>query len=390
MSPPPAAATYPPRKMGFYTSGPPFAGDSLDRGESLGGSETAFIQMTQALARRGHQVWAFNNCPRPGRHGGVGYHHFPEALAVLAREKFDIFVVSRYAAFFNLPLTSGLKVLWNHDILDKPRELKLVHDEIDLFLVLSLFHRDNFLTRLPQLDDRLVVTRNGLDLDFLDQAAEAAEAAAWPPDPGRLIYASRPERGLKLLLEDIWPRLHQWNPDLRLQVCGYQLPEGPPPHLAPLYQEVDRLLAVTPGVIDLGPLGKADYYRHLSRSALMLYPSVFPEISCLAVLEAQALGVPPLTSDAFALAESVPVPELRVGGRPGSLEYVRAYVERAMSLLSRPQELARLGRESRALVRARYAWDQVAAEWERLFDLNLRAKNRPGYVLERVELAKPN
>ena len=381
MNQPSAAGTYPPRKIGFYTSGPPFAGDSLARGESLGGSETAFIQMTQALARRGHQVWAFNNCPRPGRHGDVGYHHFPEALAVLAREQFDIFVVSRYAAFFNLPLTSGLKVLWNHDTLDRPRELNLVHDEIDLFLVLSRFHRDNFLTRLPQLDDRLVVTRNGLDLDLLDRAA------AGPPDPDLFIHASRPERGLKLLLENIWPRLHQWNPNLRLQVCGYQLPEGPPPHLVQLYREVERLLAVTPGVIDLGPLGKADYYSSLSRSALMLYPSIFPEISCLAVLEAQALGVPPLTSDAFALAESVPVPELRVGGRPGSPEYVRDYVERAMSLLSRPQELARLGHESRALVRARYAWDQVAAEWERLFDLNLRAKNRPGYVLEKVELA---
>jgi len=381
VKPPPPAVTYPPRKIGFYTSGPPFAGDSLERGEALGGSETAFIQMTRALARRGHQVWAFNNCPRPGRRHGVIYHHFPEDLAVLAREKFEIFVVSRYAAFFNLPLSAGLKVLWNHDTLDRPRELKLVHDEIDLFLVLSRFHRDNFLIRLPQIDDRLVVTRNGLDLEFLDWAA------AGPPDPERLIYASRPERGLKLLLEEIWPRLHQWNPNLKLQVCGYQLPEGPPPHLVELYGQVERLLAVTPGVVNLGPLGKADYYRHLSQSALMVYPSVFPEISCLAVLEAQALGVPPLTSDAFALTESVPVPELRVGGRPGSPEYVRAYVERAVALLGQPEELARLGREARAAVRARYAWDQVAAEWERLFDLNLRAKSRPDFAVEKkVEL----
>jgi len=369
---------YSPRQIGFYTSGPSFAGDSLERGEAVGGSETAFIQLTRALARRGHQVRAFNNCPRPGWHRSVLYHHFPDALAVLARERFDIFVVSRYAAFFNLPFSAGLKVLWNHDTLDKPRELKLVHDEIDLFLVLSNFHRDNFLTRLPLLDDRLVVTRNGLDLDSLDGAA------AGPPAPNRLIYASRPERGLKLLLEDIWPRLLAWNPELKLQVCGYRLPEGPPSHLAELYRQVERLLKITPGVINLGPLGKGDYYRHLSQSALMLYPSIFPEISCLAVLEAQALGVPPLTSDAYALAESVPVPELRVGGRPGSPEYVNSYVERAMSLLGRPAELARLGREAKSAVRARYSWDQVAAEWERLFDLNLRAsKSLPGYVLEK-------
>ena len=380
----PPKVPYPPRKIGFYTSGPPFAGDSLDRGESLGGSETAFIQLTQALAGRGHQVWAFNNCPRPGRHGLVNYHHFPDSLSVLARERFDIFVVSRYAAFFNLPLHAGLKVLWNHDTLEKPRELKLVHDEIDLFLVLSKFHRDNFLTRLPLLDDRLVITRNGLDMEALDQAA------AGPPNPNLLIYASRPERGLKILLENIWPRLHHWKPELRLQVCGYQLPEGPPPHLAELYHRVEQLLPITPGVINLGALSKADYYRCLSQSSLMLYPSIFPEISCLAVLEAQALGVPPLTSDAFALTESVPAPELRVGGRPGSSEYVRDYVERAMTLLNRPQELARLGRQAQSAIRARYAWSQVAAEWERLFDLNLKAKNRPVYELEKKAALGPN
>ena len=372
-----ASPLHPPRKIGFYTAGPPFAGDCLARGEALGGSETAFIQMTQALARRGHQVWAFNNCPRPGLHGGVRWHNFPESLRLLARETFDIFVVSRYAGFFSLPLAAGLKVLWNHDTLDNPRELKLVHDEIDLFLVLSDFHRDNFLIRLPQLDDRLVVTRNGLDFELMDQSAVE------PPDPDLLIHASRPERGLRLLLEEIWPRLHHRHPELKLQVCGYQLKlEGLPPDLAETYRRVDSLLAATPGVINLGSLGKQEYYRRLGQSALMLYPSIFPEISCLAVLEAQGLGVPALTSDAFALSESVPEPELRVGGRPGTPEYIHAYVERALHLLKDRRKLARLGQAARAAVRAHYAWDQVAAEWDRLFDLNLRAKARPGYGLE--------
>ncbi|MDR3039006.1 MAG: glycosyltransferase family 4 protein [Candidatus Adiutrix sp.] len=377
MNAPPAAGRYPARKIGFYAGGPPFAGDSLERGEALGGSETAFIQMTRALARRGHRVWAFNSCPRPGNHGGVLYHNFNATLGVLARESFDIFVASRCPAFFNLPISAGLKVLWNHDTLDNPRELKLIHDEIDLFLVLSNFHRNNFLTRLPHLDDRLVVTRNGLDFELLDQSS------AEETDPHKLIYASRPERGLKLLLEDIWPRLHHWNPDLQLQVCGYQLKlEGLPPRLEEVYRRVDYLLAHTPGVVNLGSLGKRDYYRHLSRSALMLYPSIFPEISCLAVLEAQGLGVPVLTSDAFALAESVADPQLRVGGRPGSPEYTHAYVDRALALLGHRRELARLGREARTAVRARYGWDLVAAEWERLFDLNLRAKSGQGYWLE--------
>ncbi len=366
------------KKIGFYTAGPPFEGDSLDRGGGLGGSETAFIQVTRALARRGHQVSAFTSCERPGEYGGVTYHTLARSLPILAKEHFDIFVVSRYAAFFNLPLSAGLKVLWNHDTLDNPRELRQVHDEIDLCLVLSEFHKDNFLLRLPQLDDRLVVTRNGLDFELLDQSATNAAV-----DPNKLIYASRPERGLKPLLESVWPRLHRWNPDLRLHVCGYRIAlTNPPAHLDHLYRQVDLLLENTPGLVLLGGLAKREYYRHLGESALMLYPSVFPEVSCLAALEAQALGVPVLTSDAFALAETVVTPETRIGGRPGSESYIDDYVERAMNLLSNRPTLRRLGREARATIRGRYSWDQVAAEWDRLFTLGLRARNSPLPLLE--------
>ncbi len=366
------------KKIGFYTAGIPFCGDSLERGGGLGGSETAFIQITRALARRGHEVTAFNSCESAGEYEGVRYIPFAASLPILARERFDIFVVSRYASFFTLPVAAGLKVLWNHDTLDNPRELRLIHDEIDLFLVLSNFHKDNFLIRLPQLDDRLVVTRNGLDFDLLDQAAAGVEA-----DPNKLIYASRPERGLKTLLESVWPRLHRWNPDLRLYVCGYQIKlDHLPPRLEELYRQVNVLLECTPGVVVLGGLGKREYYRHLAGSAMMVYPSIFPEVSCIAALEAQALGVPILTSDAYALSETVVAAPMKVGGRPGSAEYVDNYVERAIHLLANRPELDRLGRESRETIRSRYSWDLVAAEWDRLFDLNLRAKNLHGLWLE--------
>lgn len=366
------------KRIGFYTAGVPFQGDSLERGGGLGGSESAFIQITRALARRGHEVMAFNSCESAGEYDGVRYFPFAASLPILARERFDIFVVSRYSAFFNLPVAAGLKVLWNHDTLDNPRELRIIHDEIDLFLVLSNFHKDNFLIRIPQLDDRLVVTRNGLDFDLLDQASAGVEV-----DPHKLIYSSRPERGLKTLLESIWPRLHRWNPNLKLHVCGYQIKlDNLPPRLEELYRQVNVLLECTPGVVPLGGLGKSEYYRHLAGSAMMVYPSVFPEVSCIAALEAQALGVPVLTSDAYALSETVVAAPMKVGGRPGSDQYVDNYVERAIQLLSNRPELERLGRESREIIRSRYSWDLVAAEWDRLFDLNLRARNHHGYLME--------
>lgn len=363
-------------RIGFYTAGAPFEGDALERG-ALGGSETAFIQITRALARRGHHVSAFNSCRRAGGYCGVTYYPFNASLPLLAREQFDVFVVSRYCAFFNLPFKSDLKILWNHDTLDNPKELRAVHDEIDLFLVLSNFHRDNFLLRMPQIDDRMVVTRNGLDFDLLDRSSSDVK------DPNKVIYASRPERGLKNLLEDIWPRLHRAFPDVQLHICGYDVKlDKIPPELSELYSRVKYLLANTPGLVLLGSLGKSEYYRHLSESSMMLYPSVFPEVSCIAALEAQALGVPVLTSDAFALSETVVAPQTKIGGRPGSGQYVNDYVERAMELLANRPLLEKIGESSKEKIRARHSWDKIAAEWERMFSLSLKARGNQDFLVE--------
>jgi glycosyltransferase involved in cell wall biosynthesis len=371
--------------IGFFTDGLPFDGDALDKG-SLGGAETAFIQITKAMARRGHEVLAINNCLAQASHGGVAYFPFRKSLNLLAHKSFDIMVVSRFFGFFSLPIKSRLKVLWNHDTLDNPQSLRAIHDEIDICFVLSEFHRHNFLTRLPQLEERTVVTRNGLDLNLLDRASRETHKI-----PGKIIYASRPERGLKPLLEDIWPRLSRSRPDLRLHVCGYAIaPELTDKSLSGLYDYLSLLVTKDPKIVNLGPLSKDEYYRHLAESEMMVYPSTFPEVSCLAVLEAQALGTAVMTSDSFALSESVVVSDFKIPGRPASKEYLERYVERALWLLSDAalrQKLADLAKER---IRARHGWDKVAAEWLRVFDLALRAKESRPYLLEIQGDRRPN
>ena len=363
------------KKIGFYTTGIEFDGSSLNRPGGLGGSETAFIQMAQALARQGHEVHAFNDCQTYGEYGGVHYHPFSQSLPILAQEHFDIFISSRCPSFFSLPISASLKVLWNHDTLDNPQELKRVQDKIDIFLVLSNFHKKNFLARLPKIESRLVLTRNGLDFNLLEQNSSPNKAQT-PKDPHKLIYASRPERGLKTLLEHIWPRLHQENPRLKLHICGYQIKmDNIPTHLSEMYHEINQLTLSTPGLVLLGGLNKEEYYNHLREASLMLYPCTFPEISCIVALEAQALGVPVLTSNAYALAETVVSPETKVEGRPASAEYIAEYVAKATHLLNNPAELNAIAQSSKEAIYQRYGWDQIAAEWERIFSLSLKAKN---------------
>ena len=359
-----------PKRIGFFTDGPPFDGRTLEE-RALGGSETALIQAAGALAERGHEVTVFNNCRRRVEVDGVVWRPRSEFVLHSVLIAFDVFIVSRFYGFFNVPFRAGLNVLWNHDTLDRPKALRAVLDRIDTLLVLSEFHRDNFLTRLPEFDEgRFFVTRNGIDLDLIDAAAVGT-----PKDPGRVIYASRPERGLKVLLENIWPRLIQARPKLTLYLCGYDVDRGDlEPGLAELYGYLDSLVRVSKNVVRLGSLTKKEYYRTLARSSLMVYPCNFPEISCIAALEAQACRTPILTTDGFALSETVKVPRFKVPGRPGTESYDRLFIERALGLLSEPETAAVLAERARAAVEERYTWPAITAEWDRLFDLALASR----------------
>lgn len=355
--------------IGFITDGEAFHGASPEE-RALGGSETALVQAARALAQRGHRVQVFCRCPKPGIYNAVRYRDRKDLVRAAGEERFDALVVSRFFAALDLPLQAGLKVLWNHDVLDKPRELAQRLEGLDLALVLSRFQAQGYAERLPACADKLAITRNGLDLELIAEAIRGVERR-----PDLVTYVSRPERGLKLLLEKIWPRLREARPRLRLAVCGYQVADTAlHPALQREYADMERLLKESPNVEVLGGLAKKAYYRHLASCALLLYPCVFPEISCIAALEAQALGTPVLTSRAFALPETVRAPEFLVAGRPGSAEYVESYIKMSLGLLGDPQIAMRIAGEARARVWQEHDWALIAAEWEELFLERLRQR----------------
>lgn len=358
-----------PKTIGFHTDGLPFDGGTLEE-RALGGSETALIQAARSLADMGHRVTVFNQCRRPGVYNGVEYLPTRAFTSRVVTEHFDVFIVSRFAHFFTIPFRAGLKVLWNHDTLDRPGDLRALSDRIDLMFVLSRFHRDNFLTRIPDLADKLLVTRNGIDMDLIDRAAFGVVK-----DPYKAIYASRPERGLKVLLENIWPRLVRDRPDLKLYLCGYNVDRRDlAPGLTRLYDDLDRMVAASKNVVLLGALAKTDYYHHLAESSVMLYPCTFPEISCIAALEAQACRTPVLTTDGFALTETNLVPEFRIPGAPGKAGFDRDYIERVHWVLDHPEAVSEKAEQARSELEARYSWPAITAEWNRVFDLFLESR----------------
>ena len=357
----------------IYTEGLPFDGATpFER--SLGGSESGVVFMARELARRGHRVRVFCACQRPGEYDGVTYRDLSDFPAFVESESCDVFVCCRHPRGLTAPVRSKINIIWNHDIIVEPaaQQLMSLMFKVDRLFVLSEFHNQQFQRRLSVPEDRYFVTRNGVDLDLIDEASQGVQR-----DPNRLLYTSRPERGLDVLLTT-WPELKRRRPELKLAVAYYENPSADA-QMAEYLETLKRTAEQLPDITLLGALSKRELYREIAGSALVVYPATFPEVSCISALEAAACGAPMIASRYAALKESVVDGEtgLLVPGDPHSDEYQERFAAAVIGLLEDDARRAAMAEAARRRVEQRYLWRDIAAEWEDLFE-NLLSRPAPG------------
>lgn len=361
----------------FATSGLPFSGDSLEKG-SLGGSETAVICLARALAKHGHNVTIFCNCERPGQYDGVRYSNIPEFQQAMITSQYDAFIVSRWPELLQIPCDTGMRILWLHDMPTDVHRLMSGCGFADYVYCLSDYHKQQYAKIAPDLEPLIKLTRNGVDVDLI--AKQRRDKV-----PGRLIYTSRPERGLHTLLIEILPRLLQQRSDLQLYYANYdvsslQLPDD----IRRLIAQCDQLAKrFGKNVVQLGHLPKAELYSMMSSAQLLLYPTAFPEISCITAIEAQACGTPVITTSNFALRETCGSGCVLIDGKPTSEEYIQSFCDATLNLLSNESDMSAKATACKSFVSEKeYSWDQIAAQWEQDITTYLAEKvNCDGFEL---------
>jgi glycosyltransferase involved in cell wall biosynthesis len=204
------------------------------------------------------------------------------------------------------------------------------------------------------------VTRNGINLpDF-------AELQGIPRDRNKLVYASRPERGLENCMA-IMQILQQRGCTLRLDVSGY---DNTPPQMEAFYRMLWEQAQQMPNVKLIGPQKQPDWYRQLASAQALVYPGVeneFREISCLLGMEAQACGTPIVSCKRGALPETV---NRKAGVLLGdeetnlhSEEYREKFADAIDSLCRDEMAWRRMSKAGRRHA-ASLGWDGVAQQWE--------------------------
>lgn len=334
----------------------------------LGGSETAGLQLAKAMVALGHRATVFCNVVQPFAWRGVSLMPidlFPQMGSML---NCDLLLVQRNPSYFGLRNSAKVAMLWVHDLMQgrKLPELTGAMHAVDRILAVSEWQRDQYLKIATDLlPEDFLVGRNGVDLELVSETLDNTKVSR---DPKRIVYASRPERGLQVLLEQILPKIMAEEPDASLHIAYYDVPN---PTIEPYYDYLRRTAAAFGDrVVWHEGLAKPDLYRLYASSGLYLYPTPAPvdpsfaETSCISVMEAMACGLPWLSSNRGALAETVGkaghLIDLGTAAHAGEGDIPDQFAKAALDIMRAPglaEAMIDQGRE-----RARFfGWQAVAS-----------------------------
>ncbi len=352
--------------------------------EPLGGTQSSLLHLARELAQRQYEVHIFCTTSQLREEQGITFQPFAQ-LPRFARKnplEFLIIVADDLAASLKIPAKQTL--LWLHN--DYPHlwnELPDLRSEFsatlatkcDRVIAVSQWQAQKLkdLCELPP--EHIQVMPNGIYAPYF-------ETEPSPASPPRLLYSAVPGRGLPALLQ-IFPRIQAHIPEVELHLySSYQVwgvsPEKDQAAAGTLYQQAQQMQGVF-----LHPLlAVPQLSQKLAEGSLWVYPQhrsqplpqspmIWEEAEsfCLAALEAQAAGLPVIASARGALSERVSNGQtgFLIAGDAFSDTYQEAFAEACLRLLQDPQQRQEMGLRARQNALADYRWEQIADQWEALF-----------------------
>lgn len=340
----------------------PYDGQDMGR-RPLGGTETSVIQLAEALAARGHDVSCHTAAAADSVHNRVRW--IP--LGGERPDRCDLLVAVQHPAllrFARRPRRRALWVVWPPIALRRWRAAARLWWYRPLPVFVSRLQAAAYASWLPGARPPLIIPLG------LPAAVRGRPALAEAPPP-RAIFASNPQRGLAWLL-DLWAhRILPVVPGAEIHLYGIR--DYAYRYVDPWEETPARLDQFIPPGFPAAALGSLKPHPPAPREVLwdamrgsrvMLYGGHRAEAFCLAVAEAQALGVPAVVRPITVLPDRV---------HDGVTGYVaaeeNAFAARAIALMTddalwRRQHEAALTRQQGS------SWDDVAACFEaRVFQL---------------------
>ena len=249
---------------------------------ALGGSEKAVAYLSKCFPKD-YTIYISGHVENETI-DNIHYIHIDELTNLINSIPFHTLIVSRYISFYEMFPTCSFyqSYIWAHDVLLLPygsnlndnQILKKWDNYINGCICLTDWHKNQFSEKYPVLKDKITIINNGIDIDSFTSVTNNNKIK------NRFIYTSRPDRGLNNLL-NLWPKILEKIPDATLTISCYgNFPSNPEEKV------LKNIIDQNPDTIRyLGKLKTEKLYEEMSKAEFWLYPTHWPETSCITALE---------------------------------------------------------------------------------------------------------
>lgn len=368
----------PPKADIVYICGPTVEPwDASSNTDGIGGSEKMVLMLTREWARAGKRVVVYGNPKPENRYKTVDGVHFRPFQCFNPEFEREVVVLWRSPTLLDLPIKAKKIFVDLHDVQVPHDYTPPRQEKCDGFLAKSVFHAETF---APGCDPRkIIVSRNGVDLSHFDVDD--------PPerDLKKVVWMSSGDRGVLGALRT-WARIHAEFPDASFHVfygftplyshrakeAAYQhfWDENGVRHMLDYAEEARQLCDRIPNAHWRGRIPHEDIARELLGSSALWYPTGFPEISCMSVMEAQIAGCIPLISPTAALKET--------GFAATFCETDDQLITATRGVFAKGHDLDDFRTDMAAQARERFDVKSLAREWLELFDKERPTNDSPG------------
>ena len=308
----------------------------------LGGTQSAVAYLSREMARAGHEVTVINAVPEPRIEDGVRFLPW-QAFPWPGTENVDAIIIvlatramieAWHGHFGDRPLW----LQWCHHDADQPAVAHwadpAMHKLFDGIILISEWQAKRYREAFGISWDKVMILRNGVSPAFLDLfPPDQPILTQKSPDPV-LIYTSTPFRGLEVLLEAVpLIRSRVANTRIRvfssLQVYGvHDTSTDPNAHLYERSRDLE-------GVEYVGSCSQQQLAQEMKSAWCLAYPNIFPETSCIAVMEALAAGCKIVTSHLGALPETTAGFASMIVNSRSRVDHIQRFAEMVTEVLLR-------------------------------------------------------
>ncbi len=327
-----------------------YSSETINR-KPLGSSQKCVINLSVALANRGHTVKVVNKIKESIFLDGVLWSPLDDSLSITT----DILIVHQDPELFKYVLKAKKKFLWltsTSDLILRKKGLYYAHENKPIVLCQGERHGIDLPKFYQKFNNKILVS--GVSDCFFSNFSFKHQAIP------RALVTTHPLLGLEWLL-DLWKKdISVKIPWAELHIYSYLLSKGPNIKVSDEINIVSKKARDmnNEGVKIKTPLVEIEMANEIKNYRVHIYPSHNKEVNAATLAETQSLGLPAVARPLGA------VPEKMTNGITGYMTLdEKQFTDYIVRLLSDDSLFKKMSKSARESKRKR-KWSIVAEEFE--------------------------